>query len=319
MLMKKNILLYTVAVAGLVLAGCNKDLANPGSSSDEIQVTASIGSLTKVAYDGDKSSFAKEDTIRVYAWTGDATEVPTWRVVNGVKNGFDGEVWTPKVQMLWKTVVDPHYFLGIYPAPAQPIQSFTADPYVQKPMDYEASDLLIATNVAGVKASDGKVDLAFDHAMAKLQVNLNFRSEWNETWGPVPAAEKVLVFAMAKIQGTVDYLKKEITATEQAVPLSLTLHPTAATGYTYSFSNLIIPQEAVVEIHVIVIEDDLNYRDFVYTHADKKGFSLTRGKVTSSGLKVGREQIDLAGITVDDWAAGYTPTTDGEALDVNVL
>ena len=51
------------------------------------------------------------------------------------------------------------------------------------------------------------------------------------------------------------------------------------------------------------------------------GFELVDVEyVKEAGTWYLRVYIDKeGGITVDDWAAGYTPTTDGEALDVNVL
>ena len=307
MIMKKNVLLYMAAVAGLVLAGCNKGPAAP-EVPGEIRVKASIGELTKVSYDGEKSAFAAKDTISVYAWMDSAAEVPAKKVVDGVVNTFDGQVWNPRVQMLWKTVVDPHYFLGI--APARYVKDFKADPFEQDPQDYAASDLLIATNLKGVKASDGLVSLAFDHVMAKLQVNLNFRSQWNEQWGALPAQKDVKVQVKAKTVGTVDYLAKEITASAQAqaVDLPITALAAPAKDYTYSYSNLIIPQGGVMQITVIVGETA-----FVYNHANEKGISLEKGKVTTIGLKVGREQMDLETISVDDWTEGAMPATDGEA------
>ena len=307
--------LSILALALSVLAvSCNKDLATPEIASDEIRVEASIGALTKVAYDGDKSAFEAKDTISVYAWMGDATAVPDKKVVDGVVNTFDGQLWTPRVQMLWKTVVDPHFFLGI--APARNVKDFEADPYVQAPLDYAASDLLIATNVTGVKASDGKVNLAFDHAMAKLQVSLNFRSQWNDGYEPIPAQENVSVFVNAITEGTVNYLKKEITPASEVEMTALPLPALEAApkGYTYSFSNLVVPQEGVKEI-MVKIGDKI----FLYTHADEKGLSLERGKVTTIGLKVGREQLDLVGITVSDWTEGSMPATDGEAMELSAL
>ena len=298
----------------MLAVSCNKDLATPEIASDEIRVEASIGALTKVAYDGDKSAFEAKDTISVYAWMGDATAVPDKKVVDGVVNTFDGQLWTPRVQMLWKTVVDPHFFLGI--APARNVKDFEADPYVQAPLDYAASDLLIATNVTGVKASDGKVNLAFDHAMAKLQVSLNFRSQWNDGYEPIPAQENVSVFVNAITEGTVNYLKKEITPASEVEMTALPLPALEAApkGYTYSFSNLVVPQEGVKEI-MVKIGDKI----FLYTHADEKGLSLERGKVTTIGLKVGREQLDLVGITVSDWTEGSMPATDGEAMELSAL
>lgn len=309
----RKISILALALSMLAIS-CNKDLATPDAASDEIRVEASIGALTKVAYDGDKSAFVGKDTISVYAWMGDATAVPDKKVVDGVVNTYDGQIWNPRTQMLWKTVVDPHYFLGI--APARYVEDFEADLYEQIPLDYAASDLLIATNVAGVKASDGKVNLAFDHAMAKLQVNLNFRSQWNDGYEPVPAQENVSVFVNAITEGTVNYLKKEITPASEVEMTALPLPALEAApkGYTYSFSNLVVPQEGVKEI-MVKIGDKI----FLYTYADEKGLSLERGKVTTIGLKVGREQLDLEGISVGDWTESALPATDGEAMELLTL
>ena len=315
MLMKKNILIYLAALAGIVLAGCEKTSVAPDAVSDEIRVQAAIGSLTKVSYDGVKSAFEAADTISVYAWIDNAAEVPTKRVVDGVVNtlGTDGK-WYPRVQMLWKTVVDPHYFIGV--APARKVSDFTNDTYEQLPLDYAASDLLIATNVSGVKASDGVVALSFDHAMAKLQVNLNFRSQWNDKWDPTPAKDDVIVTVKAKTVGSVDYLAKEITALSSAsvVDLPLPSMTAAASGYTYSYSNLIIPQGRVTEITVKVGDNS-----YLYTYPEEDGLSLVKGKVTTVSLKVGREQIDMDGISVDDWVEGYATDKDGEAMESDLL
>lgn len=303
----RKLSIFALALSILAVS-CNKGTAVP-EASGEIRVDASIGTITKVSYDGNKSAFEKDDDISVYAWMGDASTVPTKKVVDGVVNTFDGEVWTPAIQMLWKTVVDPHYFIGIYPA--REVSDFKADPYEQMPKDYELSDLLIATNVSGVKASDGKVSLAFDHVMSKLQVNLNFRSQWNDDWDPLPEIGKVSVYVKAVTVGTVDYLAKVITPSKEVdvKAISLFAMEDAAQGYTYSFENLVIPQEGIYEITVMVGEKIL-----VYTHtANEKGISLEKGKVTTIGLKLGREQLDLEGISVDDWTEGTMPATDGDA------
>ena len=99
MLMKKNILLYMAAVAGLVLAGCNKTDA-PEAGSLDMTVKASIGEMTKVSYSGVKTTFDQGDSLSLYAWVGEPDKVADKLVVDGVVNKFDGEAWIPKTQML---------------------------------------------------------------------------------------------------------------------------------------------------------------------------------------------------------------------------
>ena len=240
--MKKNkIYILAAAAAIFALAGCTKD---PGpTDGGEITVEASIGA-TKVSTVGDNSAFEANDRIAVYAWTGGATAVPDSRVVDGVVNtlGSDGK-WTPATKMIWGSMTTPHYFLGISPVPAA-IADFTAAPFTLDPSSaaYTASDLLVATNFgtgnAGLTAAGGAVLLAFDHVMAKLNVNLKFRSEWDTT----PAVSSVTV--TAKTAATVNYLTKTATvdATAAAGEVPLNELSTPATGYGRSYSSLQVPQ-----------------------------------------------------------------------------
>ena len=63
--MKKN-RIYIAAVALLALAGCNKEMSSEATGA--ITVNASIGTATKVVYNGDDASFTAGDQIAVYAW-----------------------------------------------------------------------------------------------------------------------------------------------------------------------------------------------------------------------------------------------------------
>ena len=296
--MKKYNTYLSIAVALMALAGCNREAAP--EVSGEITVRASIGA-TKVTNQGDASAFEAGDQIAVYAWMGEATEVPATRVVDGVKNtlGSDGK-WTPEKPMLWKTVTDPHYFLGVFPA--KDITDFTADSYTLNPAEYTASDLLIATNLDGVKASGGDVPLVFSHAMAKLNVNLKFRSQWDAT----PTVTSVTV--TAKKTATVNYLTKAVTAsaTETSAPVDIPSAATAATGYALSFSGLQVPQEGVTTVTVTI-----DGKTYVYESATD--IPLVGGQYTTLGLVVGKDKIELGSISVTDWKPG-TNLPDGDAV-----
>jgi hypothetical protein len=234
---------------------------------------------------------------------GSAAAVPDTRVVDGVRNtlGTDGK-WTPATQMRWKTVTDAHYFLGVYPA--KDVTNFTADAYTLDPAAYTASDLLIATNFgtgnAGLKASSGTVPLTFDHAMAKLNVNLKFRSQWDAT----PTVTSVTV--TAKKTATVNYLTKAVTATGGASEVDIPAAATAATGYALSFSGLQVPQSGVTTVTVTIAG-----KTYVYESATD--IPLESGKYTTLGLIVGKDKLELGSISVTDWEAGTT-LPDGNAV-----
>ncbi len=303
MIMKKNVLLYMVAVAGLVLAGCNKTDA-PEAGSLNMTVKASIGEMTKVSYSGVKTTFDQGDSLSLYAWIGEPDKVADKLVVNGVVNKFDGEVWTPKTQMRWKNVRDDHYFIGI--SPAREVASFTADEYVLDPTQYAANDLLIANDLNGQKVANdlvpNPVSLSFSHAMAKLNVNLKFRSQWAAT----PEVTSVATTAMDCYK--VNYLTKEVTAYGDNAQVQLQALTTTPQGYALSFSGLQVPQNGVTVITVVI-----GGKNFIYEAAEP--IVLESGKITTLGLIVGREEITLGTVSVEDWSEGTTYQEDGEAME----
>ena len=289
------------AVAGLVLAGCNKEIVLPQEGSLDMTVTASIGDLTKVAYDGASTTFQTGDQIAVWAWIGASDVLPQTFVVDGIVNTRDESgKWVPATQMLWKNVKDEHYFMAVHPVPASAIANLSAVPYAVDNTNYEASDLLLATNLEGLTASSKTVDLTFTHAMAKLQVNLKFRNQF----GPGgPAPESVTAALEAKASAKVNYLTKVATPTGTVAPVAMALAATAE-GYDMSFSGIQIPQ-AATKIVVTVGETT-----FSYTHPE--ALPLVPGKVTTLGFNVGQDVILLESVSVNDWVSDE-PITGGEA------
>jgi len=306
--MKKNIILYMAAVAGLVLAGCSKESVMPQGGAPDMTVTASIGDLTKVTTTGVKTAFDKGDQLSLYAWTGSEKEVSDPLVVNGVVNTFDGKVWAPATQMLWKNTREDHYFIGI--SPAHKVVSFTADEFVLNPAEYAASDLLLANELSGRKVTKdlepNPVSLTFSHALAKLNVHLKFRSQWATT----PEVTSVATTAMDCYK--VNYLTKAVTAYGDVAQVQLQPLTTTPETYALSFSGLQVPQTGVT-----VITIKIDGKDFVYNAAEP--IVLESGKITNIGLIVGREELFLDKTSVEDWAEGQTYTEDGEAMELSTV
>ena len=290
-MIKHSQIILIVAAGIMLLVGCAKEqgLAEAGG----ITVQATIGQMTKVNYttDGIGTSFTAGDKIAVYGWTGNANAVPASRVVDGVVNtlGGDGK-WTPEKQMRWKPGGEAHYFLGV--SPARAITDFAADSFTLDPTKYAESDLLVATNVSGLKAQGNSVALSFEHALAKLNVNLKFRSQW-ETEPTVTS-----VTAMAKKTATVNYLAEaKLSATGTAEAVALTASSNAA------WSGLQVPQTGVNTITVTI-----EGKDYVYTHT--ADIPLVSGSCTTVNLTVGRDRIELANaINIADW------TSQGAAME----
>ena len=287
--MKRNNIYLATAAALLALAGCDRALEPSGGA---ITVEASIGPMTKVQTTGVATTFETGDRIAVYAWTGGADSVPASRTVDGVPNtlGSDGK-WTPSAPMLWQNATDAHFFVGV--SPVRSISDFTADPFVLDPADYEAGDLLVAANFgtggAGLKDTGAAVPLTFHHAMARLDVNLRFRSEWTS----VPAADQVGVTVTAKSGATVNYLTQAVTAAGSAGAVPM-LASAAAGGYHLGFKSIQVPQEGVRRISLTV--DGV---DYVYEAGED--IPLQSGKFTTLSLVLGKDKLELSDVAVSDW------------------
>ena len=167
-------------MAILVLQGCKKNRHK--DLFYDIKISTSIGNLSKVATNNDGSQyFENNDEISVYAWVGDKTVAPSAgeRVVNNSINRLNNGVWTASPQMLWNTTTDPHNFIGIYPKTDTPVDNLAADIYRTNENEPVLNDLLVATNYDGLTGDmKSKVPLMFDHVMAKVIVNLEFRNQW---------------------------------------------------------------------------------------------------------------------------------------------
>ena len=287
-----------IAALGLLAAACsNNESDSAQQEAKYITIEANIGQMTRATTTGNTTVFDAGDGVAIYAWTGSATAVPADKVVDGVVNtlGTDGK-WTPATQMLWADMVTPHYFLGIYPA--RTVSDFTADPYTLDNTDYEQSDLLVARQTSGLTATQNPVSLTFDHAMAKLYVNMNFRNQWDA------APEVASCEATAAKSCTIDYLAKTYAAGEQdAVALTA---KDAAEGYARSFSGLMIPQTGFRTVTLTI-----SGQTYVYTHTED--IPLEAGKYTVLNLIVGRNKIEVGSVSINDWTEGTT-ISGGQAL-----
>ena len=285
------------ALTAVAVMGCNKIENTPAPE----YITVSTDILSKVSTNADGSQiFTAGDKISVYAWTGDATSVPAVRVVDNAINtlGTDG-VWTAAPQMLWKNLVDKHYFVGVYPSHAASEADLSAVKVSVDPADQLGSDVLVATELSGKIAENNPVKLNFSHLMAKVSIELSYRNQWG---GGAPEVSAVKIKNLVS-SATLDLLTKTITA--DASPKSDTTIPELKENEIYG--SVLVPQNGITTIAITI-----DGRDYIYTHPSDINFET--GKVTTIRLIVGRNQVDLADVTIQDWAAGDT-ISGGEALN----
>ena len=285
--------LRTIALAMLAatLTACSND-DNGGKAPKYINIDAQLSQPTKttIAADG-TMSFTSGDAISVYAWTGSASTLPTTAdgfVVAGNTNTFNGSTWTASPQMLWKDLTSPHLFIATYPQRDITQTNFTLDTSKQS-----ECDLMVATNLGtdskGIIATETAIPLAFDHLMAKLQVNLQFRNQWGES-GPTSVAVSI----NSKGSATIDYLAKSVTPTGDASYINLPSVAAAVEGYAKSYESIVIPVSDLKNIKIAI-----DGHDYIYTH--DTAIQLQGGKTTIVNLMVGRNEITLGSMSIKGW------------------
>lgn len=295
--MKKTILL-TAAFATMILSSCNKENDQVADAKKYITVSSSIGTMTRVATNGNASTFEEGDKISVFAWTGTHDVVNSAAlVVDNTTNTLQNSKWIAEPMMKWTDMTTPHFFLAVHPT--RTITDFLADAVVVDPANQATSDLLVATNSgdqnAGLNATNNPVSLQFQHVMSRLDVVLTYRNEFADT----PTVTSVTT--QAKKAGTIDYLTGAITTTDVA-----TLYDLPVTQTNINYSSVIIPQD--VQKIAIAIDG----KAYIYNHPQP--LTLNKGKVQTVKLIVGRNRIELDEVTIGDWGT-QADIEGGEAVD----
>ena len=190
--------------------------------------------------------------------------------------------------MLWKDLTSPHFFIATYPQRDITQTNFTLDTSKQS-----ECDVMVATNLGtdskGIIATETAIPLAFDHLMAKLQVNLQFRNQWGES-GPTSVAVSI----NSKSSATIDYLAKSVTPTGDASYINLPSVAAAVEGYAKSYESIVIPVSDLKNIKIAI-----DGHDYIYTH--DTAIQLQGGKTTIVNLMVGRNEITLGSMSIKGW------------------
>ncbi len=296
--MKKTVLSISILALAMGMNSCSNDNETADTSSQYITVSTEIGTMKRVATAANGTqTFTEGDQISIYAWTGNAETVPAAgnRVVDNAINTLTAGKWVAVPQMLWKNTTDNHYFIGVYPKTETSVSDLTAGFYTLDVDNQEKSDLLVATNIRGLKSESNPVLLTFEHMMAKLKVSLQFRNQW----GGTPTVASVTL-KDAATTATVNYLTQTVTASATTTGLVLPV-----TDANISYSSIVIPQTGVKSIVI-----NIDGRNYTYTNPN--GILLESGKITSIGLIVGRDEITLGEVSINDWQEGAT-ISGGEA------
>lgn len=237
-----------------VTAGVNNDMTR----SDEVTATALTQdfSLTVVNQTNDKYSYANE-----------------------IFSLSSGTEWTCSNKLLWQNLTTPVEIVALYPATdantfsgvytkgnkscgtitygVNPDQS-TAD---------EADDLLLYHNANFVpekNQKDGKLDIQFDHAFCRVDIEVTIGTEFNANNGLAANPIQGIRVEGTKISADIGFASAETTITAKGDAASITPTPGTFTSATSEsdqavarYSCIVIPQTA--DLNVVLHTSDREY------------------------------------------------------------
>lgn len=263
-----------IAIFATTMTACESLGDNNIQVGVNMVIETSLNSPTAtMAKPGD---FEPNDQISIYSWTGSNTEVGELVIDNAI-NTYNGTEWKSTPLMNWKDENSAHYFIGIHPSKA--VSDFTADSYSSN------LDLLVATNTDGRNATQGNIPLVFDHVMAKLVVEINFRNQFG---GVIPTVSGVNTTAMCG--ATVNYLSKTVTA----IPVAGNETIAMTSKTPNKVYECIVAPQTISKIDIIIDGK-------TYAYNSPQGVNLKSGKISTVGLFVGLDMVELGNVTINDW------------------
>ncbi len=293
--MKKNI--FILAVATLLMLGCNKGVDTSVINPNEIRVEASV-KQTRAA----GTSFEIGDKMGLYAVEYNGDEVASLQVAGNFINNealtYNGSAWTGGRTLYWSD--KPCDFYGIYPyqEPATVSEYLFDLPTDQNSPEtddalsgYEAADLLWA-KATKVSREDGAVQLQFKHMMSRVVVKIE-RGEKYE--GELPEEITVHLYntvTTAEVDFTHGSLQRYVHGEKNTITMK------QLSGDT--FAAIVVPQNIerrtpLVEITMEGIAYLLNY-----SMSFRPGYQHTITVTLNSSPEQEKIEISIDG-EVGDW------------------
>ena len=275
----------------LTASSCQSDDKADGNAiAKMVDIEASVGTATRVTYNGNEAEFANGDAITLIRVPKDVTPDLVGNNISTEKTTYTlaSGKWSASPLMLWyeQYLETPYDFYAISPA-----LTSSSDISAMALTGNVSSDDVMLAKKGNHTYSDGKVSLAFSHAMAKLVVNLSKLA--NE----VTNTDNLTVEVKALKQYSVSFSDMKVSAlgTYSDLQLAKQTNSSAAQPSTsIIYSLLLPPQDGVTSITV-------NDGTKTYTWTNSSAISLLAGKVTTVTLNVGENYVLIGSVAVEDW------------------
>lgn len=283
--------IYIPFLLAFTITACQEGTITPdlATSSEMSFNVLAPGAVTKVT--GDVFDAMDEIGLYVTDYVDDATPMPLQISGNRANNlvvNFDGAVWTPEKTIYWgagKSDVYAYYpYMTISDVESQYFE-VAAD---QAGGGYEASDLLWS-KTAGVKQTDGAVNLQMNHLMSKLTVKIVAGADYV---GSLPDDASILLHSTVT-GARVDFTKGSVSKDPYSGMRSIKMKKLGLRSFdgydAVVYEAIVVPQMLATSVPLLeinsksvsyLLEDSFNFRPGVaYTYTATLNTSTTAIKV----------------------------------------
>ena len=284
-----------LAAMGLTFAACTQeDDFTPQTDNDAVKINATIGKLqTRVIYtETGATDFVTDDQICV---------VNTMRTSkNSATYTFDGTTWTTTDALVWNGGTAESQFQAWYPATAS-FDKFTLPTDQNSNEELPAADWMTASTSAMVKPDDKTINLAFEHKLAKITVQV---TEFTSQFGDDPYLTAATIYSLSDEYVTVNGGIRPVLGGNAATAIVCPGKYTAGT-----------------DLMEVTISDDGRQTNLnVPVNAFLTNTGLVAGKHYKFSLKVGKDVISITKVNVEPWT---TKDIDGgvaeEVVNLNII
>lgn len=274
----KAIQFFAITALGAALfASCSneEELATGSYPSDNlIRVTAGVNNDMTRSDEATATALTKNFSLTVVNQTNDK-----YSYANEIFSLNSNHEWTCSNKLLWQNLTTPVKIVALYPATAA--NTFSGV-YSKEDKSYgtitygvnsdqstaaEANDLLLYHNANFVPEKDlqdGKLDIQFNHAFCRVDIEVTIGSEFNATNGLAENPIQGIRVEGTKIAADINLASASPTITAKGDAASITPTPgdfTKATNATDQavarYSCMVIPQAA--DLNVVLHTSDREY------------------------------------------------------------
>ena len=266
-----------LAAMALTFAACTQEEDfTPQTDGDAVKINATIGKLqTRVEYEDDgATNFINGDEICVQNTLRDTKNIATYT--------FDGTTWTTTDALVWNGGTAESQFQAWYPATAS-FDKFTLPTDQISIEELAAADWMTASTSAMVKPADKTINLAFEHKLAKITVEV---TEFTSQFGDDPCLYGATIYSLSDDYVTVNGGIRPVLSGNAATAIVCPGTYTAGT-----------------DLMAVTISGSDRHQTFlnVPVNAFLTNTGLEAGKHYKFSLKVGKEAVSISSVSVADW------------------